>query len=613
MRIFRCGALTIVFLAVACSAFAQIEWRPVSQAELDAKAPVVEPDADAEAIFWEVRLDDEKKKKLFYSHYVRVKIFTERGREKFAKFDIPFMKDTTVEEVAARVIKPDGSVISLSPGDIFERDIIRAGKYVIRAKSFAVPGIEPGVIVEYQYKETLKGDSADNERLVFQRDIPIQRITYFVRPYKDRSLRVSWRNMPEGRFVQEHDGYMSASAENVPALRDEPFMPPVDEVRRWALLNYNGSDFSWDVLGFNFEIYFAETTRIDKEIAAKAAELTAGIDEPQKQLRALFEFAQKKIRNVSYDPKMTPEQREKVENKRASDTLKRGMGHSRDVDLLFAALAKAVGFTASMIFATDRSESFADPRTTSDPRVVHWAGILVSKGTYNVPANPGTPFMPLGIIDWYEEGNYALVLGAVGSRWVKTTPSAPEKNLSKRTAKLKLLEDGSLEGFVRVEHSGHQATSRRRDLFRKSPEEREKILIDGWKKSLVSAEISMFAFENFEEASQPLTYSFNVRVPNYAQKTGKRMFLQPNFFEFGSSPAFSSSTRTYGISFDYSWSEKDTSRLNCRRILSRTASASRTSSTKRTTLESSRTHTLTTRNSGRSRLIGSSISAPKDG
>jgi hypothetical protein len=119
--------------------FSQTEWRPVSPAELQMKTPQVEPDADAEAIFWEVRLDDKKLSKLSYSHYVRVKIFTERGREKFSKFDIPFLKGRKIENVAARVTKPDGSTVELQPSDIFERDIITVRKTKIKAKSFAVP------------------------------------------------------------------------------------------------------------------------------------------------------------------------------------------------------------------------------------------------------------------------------------------------------------------------------------------------------------------------------------------------------------------------------------------------------------------------------------------
>jgi hypothetical protein len=46
-------------------------------------------------------------------------------------------------------------------------------------------------------------------------------------------------------------------------------------------------------------------------------------------------------------------------------------------------------------------------------------------------------------------------------------------------------------------------------------------------------------------------------VPNYAQKTGKRLFFQPGFFEYGSSPVFSSATRTHSVYFQYPWSEQD--------------------------------------------------------
>ena len=55
------------------------DWKPVDPAHLALPAPVVEKDADAEAIFWEVRVDDAPEGDLIFTHYVRIKIFTERG------------------------------------------------------------------------------------------------------------------------------------------------------------------------------------------------------------------------------------------------------------------------------------------------------------------------------------------------------------------------------------------------------------------------------------------------------------------------------------------------------------------------------------------------------
>src|SRR2546421_6293043 len=81
------------------------DWRPVDPEELQLKTPKVDPDADAEAIFWEVRIDDSDMEDLSMKHYVRVRIFTERGREKYSKFDIPFLKGLKIKDLAARVIK----------------------------------------------------------------------------------------------------------------------------------------------------------------------------------------------------------------------------------------------------------------------------------------------------------------------------------------------------------------------------------------------------------------------------------------------------------------------------------------------------------------------------
>ena len=92
--------LTCAFLTfIATSARPQDkDWRPVSPEDLSSKTPVVEPDADAEAIFWEVRIDDSSESDLSQKHYVRVKIYTERGREKYSKFDIPFTRHMKIKE-----------------------------------------------------------------------------------------------------------------------------------------------------------------------------------------------------------------------------------------------------------------------------------------------------------------------------------------------------------------------------------------------------------------------------------------------------------------------------------------------------------------------------------
>ena len=158
------------------------DWRPVAPIDLQATKPVVEPDADAEAIFWEVRVDDSSADELAMRHYVRIKIFTDRGREDFARHDVAFTKGTKIKDFEARVTKPDGSVAYVNKDDVHERDIVKASGFKIRAKSIAFPGLEVGSIVEYKYREVID-DGAANMRLIFQREIPIREIAYYVKPF----------------------------------------------------------------------------------------------------------------------------------------------------------------------------------------------------------------------------------------------------------------------------------------------------------------------------------------------------------------------------------------------------------------------------------------------
>ena len=559
----------IFLLSIFCSLFicsqtifAQAEWRPVSQNELQMKTPQVEPDADAEAIFWEIKLDDKKLSKLTYSHYVRVKIFTERGREKFSKFDIPFTKGRKIENVAARVIKPDGSIVQLQPQDIFERDIVTVRKIKIKAKSFAIPGIEPGVIVEYQYDEVSKNDSVSGERLTFQRDIPMQKVTYLVRPYQGTNLTFKAYNMPELNFFEDkaNKGFYNGTLTNVPSLKEEPYMPPDDEVKKWVYLRYESirTLLQWNELSNNYSEVLKKLAKPNKEIKQKTAELTAGISTDEEKLRKIYEFLQKDIKNLSYDRTLTEEQREDIKVKDADDALKNHAGDSGFINLLFASMARAAGLEAKIVLSGDRSVNFFNPDKYPYRNFIHMACIAVNVGNEWKYYDPGTPYLPFGKLVWSEENTTAMVIGENNNYNWQTTPlSNYQFSPAKRTGKFTVSEDGTLEGTVKVEYEGHQAIARRKDGYLDSQSKREEDYKDEIKSQISAAEISNLVIENFEDPSKPLTYSYKVKVPNYAQKTGKRLFIQPGFFEYGSNPVFSSASRTQNIYFPYPWSEQD--------------------------------------------------------
>src|SRR5205823_2270846 len=84
-----------------------------------------------------------------------------------------------------------------------------------------------------------------------------------------------------------------------------------------------------------------------------------------------------------------------------------------------------------------------------------------------------------------------------------------------------------------------------------------KELIDRVKGRLSSAEVTGVGVENATDRNKPFIYSYHVKVPAYAERTGKRLFLRPGFFTRGLGSLFSANDRKNEIYFHYPWSERD--------------------------------------------------------
>lgn len=552
-------------------------WLPVTPEELLMKTPKVEPDADAEAIFWEVRIDDSSQSDLSLRHYVRVKIYTERGREKYSKFDIPYTKGVRIKDLAARVITSDNTVTEIKKEDIFDREIFKAGGVKIKAKSFAVPNIAPGVIVEYRYKEAIDDAGATGMRLQFQRDIPVQNLSYYYKPYNNREPNYQSYNLRDTTFVKDKKGFYLATRQNVPAFKEEPRMPPEDNVRPWMLLQGTGlSIVSASAFSINYTVkdpsspgrYWGGVSlergaivrfmnKPNKDIKKMAEELTAGAVTPDEKLAKLYEFCQTQIKNTDFDTSLTDEQRRKLpEVNSLSDVLKRKSASSQFIDMLFGALANSLGMETRIVYSGHRGNMIFTPEMTNE-KLIHFTGVAVKVGDKFKIYNPCTPFIAPEQLAWFEEGVWALLVGENSYLWMETPFSDHRKTKMKRVGKFKLTEDGTLEGTVNVQYDGQFNILYKLENYDETSDKRLESLKNEIKSQMTTAEISDMSLENADTSMKPIIYSYRVKIPNYAQKTGKRLFLQPGFFKYGTNPQFNSANRKYSIYFRYPWSEQD--------------------------------------------------------
>jgi hypothetical protein len=84
--------------------------------------------------------------------YVRTKILNEEGR-KYANVEIPYRKEdagVSISNIRARAIHPSGPIENFN-GQIFEQTIEKTKGVKTLAKTFTLPNVQVGSIVEYHW------------------------------------------------------------------------------------------------------------------------------------------------------------------------------------------------------------------------------------------------------------------------------------------------------------------------------------------------------------------------------------------------------------------------------------------------------------------------------
>jgi len=569
MKIHLLVSLGLVFVLCTLPA-AAADWRPIDPAELAQKTPRIDPAADAEAIFWDTKIEDRVMGgdvSLALIQYVRIKIFTERGKELYATVEIPRYGKRAIMDVAGRTIKPDGSVFELKKDSIFDRELIKNKALKLHGVTFALPNVEVGDIVEYRYKEVRDDEIVSHMRLLFQRELPMWTVTYHLKPLQLSWLPWAMRGMAFQcqlpPFTQEMNGFSSVSMTNVAAFKTEPNMPPEDQLRAWVLIYYEedkkvNADKFWKEIGKEDFARAKPQMKADDQVKTTAAELISGLEKPEEKLAALDRFCRSKIRNInSRVSGMTGEEIKALKaNHSAGDTLKQKAGRDWDIDMLFAALANASGFDARLARVSDRGDVFFDIRrpTTYFLNKVIVAVKVNDKWTF---FDPATQHLAQGMLQWRQEGIQALISDPKEAFFVPTPFSAPDRSVRKRRANFTLSDDGALEGTVLYSYTGHVARSQRSQYEDMTPERQQ----EDWKQSLTArlntAEVSDVKIEQLTDVTQPLVIKHKVSVPGYATRTSKRILFQPAFFERNLSARFTEATRKWDVYFDYGWVEDD--------------------------------------------------------
>jgi len=565
----RTVLLTLFLLGIRPSPPRAETWEPVPAEDLARSSPTVEKDTDVEILLSRVRIDDEYEGGNFSAHgkvFVRMKLFTERAVRDYAKIPYIYPSDVRVDDMQARTVRPDGTSLDVPHKAFFDRVLERQGRRRLLERSFAPPGLAPGVVVEYRVEMHVADRVSNFLPIILQAEQPVRRLELHIHPLDIPDLTMMCRaiNCPPVRFAKEGGGEYVATLERLPAFRREPLMPADDRVRAWLLVYYQEAGAApkpeefWRRYARERHDTFQRETKPDRAVKEAAAVAVAGATDDAERLVRLAQWCRTHVRNLEVDSTVTASARAKRKPSRSpSETLERGAGTWSELDWLIASMARACGFDVRLAAVNTRTDVPLDLSFAQSYFVRSW-DVAVRSGDRWLFFDPGAPWLPIGMLPWDEEGATAIITGP-DEPLVATTPLSDETG-SVRTsvADFTLTGDGNLEGNLRVTLTGHLAAARREEDNDRTPSERLAAWVDDLHQDLGPADITAPKLEANLVSELPYVYACHILAHDYAQRAGRRLLLRPAVFRRQAPSLFPASERHQPVALHVPWSERDT-------------------------------------------------------
>ncbi|HZS47449.1 MAG TPA: DUF3857 domain-containing protein [Blastocatellia bacterium] len=551
------------------TSFAGNDWRPVTPEEMQLKADQISKNADAAILFSETYIDDSDQVGVTYSEYVRIKVFTDRGIEEASNRHLLYTSRERIKDVKGRTIKPDGTIVELKKEDVFDKSLLKVSHGQVFEKTFTLPAVTPGSIIEYRYRR-ISDDNSPRFKVELQQDFFAKEVKIYIKPFQNsESAGMRWITfnlMPDQKIEspKKEGSWIVIKASNLAGLREEPYMPPSRTRKAWGVLWYTRQDSVapdkfWASLGdTRLGEYFKEFVGHNKEIKKIVPTIVNQNDDAQTKERKLAQYVQHEIHNTTVGGSDEILVKRKDING-ADDVLKAKLGDPDYINLLYISMLQAAGIDAHVAFAYSRSEDVFRKDLTDLFQVLEMDILVAVKspdGKYTF-LDPGTAFAPFGYISWDKQWVSALVMDKKQTEFVDVPLLKAEANATIRSAEVGLESNGDLVGKGDVQYTGTEGISLKRDLYEKSPESQP----EEWRKHFAETVPNFTSkdekIENVSDSDKPLIARFDMRIPSYASKTGKRLLLQPAVFTRGQKAFFPASDRVQDIYFHYPWYEKD--------------------------------------------------------
>jgi hypothetical protein len=535
------------------------EWLPVPPEDLTMKDNPKQPGADAMVLYREVRVDA---KQSSVNNYLRIKVFTQTGVKDQADIELPYDKaDTSIQAVHGRTIRPDGTITEFD-GKTFDKEIVKGSGIKYPAKTFTMPDVQPGCIIEYKYREQYDDRYYWSLGWTVQYDLYTRLASFSIKPdTSSYALPLEWRgyNLPPNMAVQKQGDLYTLDIHDLPGIDDEQLMPPPAALEAKVEFYYRDNDEPtsetpdqyWKRIGKKWSGDVDHFVDKKKELAAEVSQNVNASDTPDVKLRKLYARTLK-IRDLDFEDSKSQKEAKQEQlkpNNNVADVLRQGYGNGLDINYLFLGLARAAGFDAEDVRVAPRNGMYFYPAREAS-KDLSAELVWVRAGSTEYYLDPSMHYYAFGVLPWFEAGASGVRVSKDGSTMILTPPPVSTAATVVRHADVNVSENMEMSGKVQIEYTGEHAAARRYDNRNEDESGRKKVLGDEIKEWLpVGSTFEVTNVSNWDDIEQPIRVEGTIKIPSFASGAVQRMLMPVEIFQTSEVGYFQSQKRTNEVDF----------------------------------------------------------------
>jgi len=563
-------AFVLIFVQPSFAQDPPIKWGEIPKHDLEMKSFPKDPNASVVVLcdYGESSFNDDFD--VVFKRHLRVKILTKKGYD-WGMFSFQLSKGNVTERISdingvTYSLDEHGTLVKneLSDKDIYKEDLDNNRKIY----RFALPALKQGCVFEVRYKITTNSVYYLPDWR-FQRSEPVLWSEYKINVPKNLNYTFITMGFEPytvkelSQVSQSYSGFAASVlgtglnscnqmrwvAQNLPALRDEPYITTLDDYSNRIMVQLSQYTFgglrvtdvlrTWDALLKEMveSKNFGERIDVTRKVRKLTEEVTSGLSSQESKLSAIYKW-------VSNSIVWTGENRI-FSTKDIDDVIDAKKGSNAETVFIMLSMLKSAGIDGNAVILSTRGNGMVQELYPMGDQFDYvLAKVDVGSRSYFVDAtNPNRPMdlLPSKILNVK-----GLVVKQGSPEWVTIT--CPKADVLHSYATLGVHNDGYVSASLVDSMIDYGAYLERENLTDKKEID---VIKESFQTETLGLTVDSIHIDGTDSITDPLVYKAWVSSPMYAQGNGEYVYINPQILHRTTTNEFKREDRKFPVDFSF--------------------------------------------------------------